>query len=81
MRPIMIAAATAVALMAASSASSAQSSFYNKRFCANSGGSEVGAADCSFNTLEQCRSSIYGIQYCTENRFWKQDTTRTRQPS
>ena len=81
MRPIMIATAAVVALMAASSAGSAQNSFFNKRFCASSGGSEVGLADCSFNTLEQCRGSVYGSRYCSENQYWKQDTTTTRRPS
>ena len=80
MRPIMIATAAVVALMAASSAGNTQNSFFNKRFCASSGGSEAGLADCSFNTLEQCRASIYGSKYCSENQFWKQDTTRPRRP-
>ena len=80
MRPIMIATAAVVALMAASSAGNAQNSFFNKRFCASSGGSEAGLPDCSFNTLEQCRKSLYGNKYCSENQFWKQDTT-TRRPS
>ena len=80
MRPIMIATAAVVALMAASSPGSAQNSFFNKRFCASSGGSEAGLADCSFNTLEQCRGSIYGSKYCSENQSWKQDVTRTRRP-
>ena len=34
MRPIMIATAAVAAFMAASSAGSAQNSFFNKRFCA-----------------------------------------------
>ena len=80
MRPIMIATAAVAAFMAASSAGSAQNTFFNKRFCASSGGSEAGLADCSFNTLEQCRKSLYGSKYCSENQFWKQDTTRTRRP-
>ena len=80
MRPIMIATAAVAAFMAASSSGSAQNSFFNKRFCASTGGNEAGTADCSFNTLEQCRARIYGSQYCTENQFWKQDTTRTRRP-
>ena len=80
MRPIMIATAAVAAFMAASSAASAQNTFFNKRFCASAGGSDAGTADCSFNSLEQCRARIYGSQYCTENQFWKQDTTRTRRP-
>ena len=80
MRPIIIATAAVVALMAASSAGNAQNSFFNKRFCANNGGSDAALTDCSFNTLEQCRASIYGSKYCSENQFWKQDTTRPRRP-
>jgi len=80
MRPIMIATAAVAIFMAASSAGSAQNTFFNKRFCASAGGSDAGTADCSFNTLEQCRARIYGSQYCTENQFWKQDTTRTSRP-
>ena len=41
MRPIMIATAAVAAFMAASSAGSAQNSFFNKRFCASTGGNEA----------------------------------------
>jgi hypothetical protein len=63
----------ALALMAAGADSgSAQSSFFNKRYCAQAGGSNSGSGlDCSFNTLEQCRMSLSGSRYCTENPFWK----------
>ena len=66
---------------AASSAGSAQNTFFNKQFCASAGGSDAGTADCSFNSLEQCRARIYGSQYCTENHLWRQNTTRTGRPS
>jgi hypothetical protein len=68
----------AVAVLSAG-AGGAQASFFNKRFCAMPGGSNSGAEpDCSFNTWEQCRASVTGSRYCSENPFWKPEAPATK---
>ena len=56
-------------------------SFFNKRYCAI-GGSSFGSAiaDCSFSTWDQCRASVSGLgRYCTENSFWKPESSGGRE--
>jgi hypothetical protein len=59
------------------SSSSAQESFFNKRFCSIGGGNRgSGIADCGYNTWEQCLASASGLgKYCSENPYWKPETT------
>ena len=69
MRPILIIAAAVVTLLVAGGAN-AQESFFNKRYCLSPSG-KGGIPDCSYNTWEQCRASVAGAQYCSENTYWK----------
>ena len=34
-----------------------------------------GARNCGFNTWEQCRASVLGGQYCSENPYWKPEAS------
>jgi hypothetical protein len=78
MRLILIAASAAFALFATGS-SHAQDSFFNKRYCAIPGGSASGSGpDCSYNTWEQCRASVNGSKYCSENPNWRPDAQAAR---
>jgi hypothetical protein len=73
-----------IATLAASApSSSAQESFFNKRYCTIGGGSRSsGISDCAYNTWEQCLASASGLgKYCSENPFWKPETTgRSERP-
>jgi len=66
----MFVVATAVAMLTAASGTQAQESFFNKRYCLTAFGKESGP-DCSFNTWEQCRASVYGGHYCYQNPLWR----------
>jgi hypothetical protein len=56
-------------------------SFFNKRYCTMGGGGRSGAADCSYNTWEQCRASASGLgRYCSENPFWQPEAGKERTP-
>jgi hypothetical protein len=84
MRPILIAIATAALMSASAAPTHAQLSFYNKRFCAVPGGPNSGSEpDCSYNTWEQCRLSLSGTRYCSENPYWRPEphAARRRGPS
>jgi hypothetical protein len=81
MRPILIAAAAVVTLLAADGAN-AQESFFNKRYCLIPS-SKGSIPDCSYNTWAQCRASVSGGgQYCSENTYWKPEapTKKARRP-
>jgi hypothetical protein len=79
MRSISIVAAAVVASLATDGAM-AQPSFFNKRYCLSSSG-RSSVPDCSYNSWEQCRASVFGSKYCFENPFWKAapaNTTKRR---
>ena len=67
-----LAALTAIVVVDVPS-SSAQESFFNKRYCTIGGGNRgSGIADCGYNTWEQCLASASGLgKYCSENPYWK----------
>jgi hypothetical protein len=68
MHPFLIFAVAAVTLLATDEAM-AQPTFFNKRYCLESSSSRL--PDCSYNTWEQCRASVHGGYFCSENTFWK----------
>ncbi len=68
MHSVLIFVAAAVALFATDK-TAAQPTFFNKRYCLESSSSRL--PDCSYNTWEQCRASVYGGYFCLENSFWK----------
>ncbi len=60
-------AVVVAALAAATQASQAQTPFGSRPFCA-SGDYGVGSLpQCIFNTWEQCRASLQGIEHCYAN--------------
>jgi hypothetical protein len=68
MRAIMIAVAALVVLTAVDVGHAAS----EKRFCIIPGGTASGSGpNCSFDTLEQCRASRDGTQYCSENPYYR----------
>ena len=78
MRIVLIGFAVVIATVGAHAPStSAQESFFNKQYCAIGGGDRSsGISDCAYNTWEQCRASASGLgKYCSENPFWKPETT------
>jgi len=74
---ILMMVAVAVVTLAAPDAVQAQLSFFNKRYCLGSMGK---VPDCSYNTWEQCRASVSGAEFCSENSFWKPDQPAKREP-
>jgi hypothetical protein len=81
MRSMSIVVTVVVTLLAADGAD-AQGSFFNKRYCL-SPSIPGGVPDCSFNTWEQCRASVSGGNYCSENPQWKPEVPakKDRRPS
>ena len=70
MRFFMMGLATALAVLALSAPSGDAQTFFSKRYCTFGGNNNSGEADCSYNTLEQCRASASGLaRYCGENPF------------
>jgi hypothetical protein len=78
MRIALLGLAALIATVAVDApSSSAQESFFNKRYCAIGGGGRgSGISDCAYSTWEQCLASASGLgKYCSENPFWKPETT------
>ena len=74
MRTSLLALAALFAAVAGDlQSSSAQESFFNRRFCTYGGGQRSsGMPDCAYNTWEQCVASARGLgRYCGENPFWR----------
>ena len=73
MRPALLGLAALLAALAAElQSSSAQESFFNRRFCTLGGARSSGLADCGYNTWEQCVASARGLgRYCGENPNWR----------
>ena len=83
MRTALIGLAALIATVAVDApSSSAQESFFNKRYCTIGGGTRgSGIADCGYNTWEQCLASASGLgKYCSENPYWKPEAAGERPP-
>ena len=81
MRLALIGLATIVATLAADvQASSAEESFFSRRYCMRGGDDDSsGIPDCSFNTWEQCRATAHGLgRYCSENPYWRPEGSSGR---
>jgi Protein of unknown function (DUF3551) len=56
-------------------------SFFSKRYCTFGGNNNSGEADCSYNTMEQCRASASGLgRYCGENPHFVETTRGDDRP-
>lgn len=68
MRAAVIATLAALITMLAGAGHAAA----DRRFCIIPGGTAEGSGpDCRFDTLEQCRASRDGTQYCSENPYYR----------